>query len=379
MARDYFKMIIGVDARPLSLPLTGIGQYTYQLLKRMVKMGHTWYLFSHRPLQVVFEEKSVHCVTHQFRSRWTSTFWAQCLLPRWLKKYHVDVAWFPRHHIPYFGLSSSLKVVLTIHDLVYRYFPETMRFGSGFLERLLQPYSIKRADAVITVSQAIARELCEEMGVPADKLSVIYEGAACDEAVYPKTILKTWAIDREYILFIGTLEPRKNLKRLIAAYAQLPELIRKQYLLVLVGQKGWGRENIEDQVRQFHLEPYVRITGYVDDSARLALLQHATLLAMPSLYEGFGLPLVEAMFYNVPLLTSNQGAVAEVAGEAGLLVDPMNVSQLSEALKRLLTDQALRDQLKRNAEKRKSLFSWDRAAEKTFCLLTQEMNTHVCK
>ena len=169
-------------------------------------------------------------------------------------------------------------------------------------------------------------------------------------------------------LFVGTLEPRKNLGGLIKAYSQLSAEIRDRAHLIIVGGKGWGNVNADTLVRTHGVESTVHIAGKVDDNRLASLYEHAMFLAMPSLYEGFGLPLLEAMAYGTPVLTSNISSMPEVADNAGLLVDPSCAMDIRAGLERMICDAELRADLAKRARLRSDQFSWDQAVNDMSCL-----------
>lgn len=164
------------------------------------------------------------------------------------------------------------------------------------------------------------------------------------------------------MLFVGTLEPRKNLKRLLTAYSGLEESIRDQAMLVIAGGKGWGREDVVARIKDIGLTNQIKSLGYVDESTLSTLYANALFLAMPSLYEGFGLPIVEAMVYGTPVLTANNSSMPEVAGNAGLLVDALNIDSIRTGLAQMIGNAELRSSLAANAKKNVARFNWDESA-----------------
>ncbi|MCK7597346.1 glycosyltransferase family 4 protein [Microbulbifer sp. CAU 1566] len=319
----------------------------------------TWYLYSDRPL--MWPESlpdSVNVRYPSFMPPSAGSLFAQAVFPVWAKRDRVDVFWSPRHHLPLF-LGGNVRSIVTIHDLVWRHFPETMsRFGR-ILDSRLMPPSIRKADKVIAVSDATKLEV----------------EALCPEADVAK-VLEAPFLDSsegsgagEYFLFVGTLEPRKNLGRLLSAYTKYVLASTGALPLKICGGKGWGLPELERLIQKNNLSDHVEILGYVDDAALPALYQNARAILMPSLYEGFGLPIVEAFSQGTPVITSNRGAMEEVAGDAGLLVDPESIESIASALVTLTDDLELVAQLQLRAHTRVNQFSWDVAAEQTFSLM----------
>lgn len=366
-------MRIGVDARCLSVPLTGIGRYTEQLLSRMTVRGGKWFLYSNRDLlpNMVFEG-DVIVRDGRMPRKAMSTVWSQSVLPWVAGRDLLDIFWSPRHHLPLF-LNPKVKQVVTIHDLVWRHAPETMRGLSRLLDAFLMPRAIRMADGVIAVSEQTASDIVSELpDVPGEKIRVIYEGASLVEPL-PSAHLREIGIDGKFILFVGTLEPRKNLRRLLQAYGKLEHSLRERFRLVIAGGKGWGREDIPSVIRELGIEEATIVLGYVSDKTLATLYKYAELLVMPSLFEGFGLPLVEAMSSGTPVLTSDRSSMKEIAGDAGILVDPFDVASIVEGLTSILSNDGLRSRLSRAGLERAKDFSWERAATETMSFFNDLM------
>jgi len=288
--------------------------------------------------------------------------WLQTQLPYWANKDNLDVFWGPTHRLPRF-LSNKVARVVTIHDLVWKHAGETMPRINRLAERVLMPDAIRLADRVMADSHSTANAIASEFPWVKERIRVVHLGAT--SLPDPKGIdaLNDLGIDQPYFLFVGTLEPRKNLRRLLEAFASLDDVIRKQSLLVIAGGKGWGNVDLVSQIQLLGLSDSVRLTGYVSNEQLSTLYAHARFLAMPSLYEGFGLPLVEAMSFGVPVLTSSCSSLPEVAGNAGILVDPFNVNSIASGLLQMLKDNALRSRLSARAELNASRFSWEKSAQ----------------
>jgi glycosyltransferase involved in cell wall biosynthesis len=364
-------MKVGIDARFLVEPVTGIGRYTAELAGELVRQPGQFYLYSPRPIVVgKWDKSNVKLRAACFHRRIGKMFWSQTYLPYWAVKDRLDVFWGATHRLPRY-LSAFVARVVTIHDLVWRYAGDTMRPLSRWVEKRLMPQAIRLADRIIADSMSTAsglEALCPEAR---GRVRVIYPGAS--ELPNPLDLksLATIGIEQPYFLFVGTLEPRKNLLRLVNAYARIDEAIRNKFLMVIAGGKGWGGVDIHALVKEKGLSAQLVLTGYVNDNQLATLYAHARFLAMPSIYEGFGLPLVEAMSFGVPVLTSNCSSMPEVAGDAGLLVDPFDEKAIADALRSLLTDDHLRDTLAARARKNSERFSWQRAAAETMVVFEE--------
>jgi glycosyltransferase involved in cell wall biosynthesis len=362
---------VGVDARILSRPLTGIGRYTLEMCRALSnKKGISLYLYSPAPIrpEVLRGLGSANIRTKNWNNGLLRQFWGETYLPLWVNRDQLDVLWGPAHRLPRCLPRSTARVV-TIHDLVWKYAGDTMRPVSRLLERYQMPVAVRSADAVVADSKATANAVKEEFLVDLERLFVVPLGASLTETAEPFDSLQKYNINHSYFLFVGTLEPRKNLHRLLKAYSQLSDPLKSQASLVIAGGKGWGGVDINNVVIDLGLEKHVCILGYVDDSTLATLYANALFLAMPSLYEGFGLPLVEAMVRGTPVLTSNNSSMPEVAGNAGLLIDPLDILSIKNGLEELIVNDNLRITLTDNALKHIVRFNWDTAAKQLVSVL----------
>lgn len=349
-------MKIAVDARPLQHPHSGIGRYTYEILHRLVRMGHEWFLYGAPADISQWSERVI--VRPSAAAGLAGQVAALRSYPRWVKQDRAELFWSPRHHLPV--LPPAVRAIVTIHDFVWHFYPKTMPLGRRILERTLMPRAIARADRIIAISRSTADDL----------MHIFPRHSAVDVIPLAATSFSRAeeipsAFRGRYFLFVGTQEPRKNLRRLIAAWSKVADEL-KPVALVLVGGKGWGHQHVEAWVDEFGVRSSVRITGDLSDAALGEAYRHAIALVMPSLYEGFGLPLLEAMHLGAPVITANLGATAEVAGDGGLLVEPLNIDSIAMAMRRMSQDKTLRDQLSLNAVHRAQDFSWERSAGQTW-------------
>lgn len=353
---------IAVDARPLSIPTTGIGRYTEAVLSRLLDSSHEWFLYSDRPLRTDFGARdNVHIRTGQLKAGKLSSLYAQWLFPRWSIDDQAELFWSPRHHLP-LSLNSTIRRVVTIHDLVWKQYPYTMSGFGRVLEWLLMPPSIRGAQAVLAVSDSTAREVAQCFPQCAERVRTIYEAPFLEVTDEPGPL-------GHYFLFVGTIEPRKNLLRLLEAYACYTEKVEQPLPLKICGGSGWGLPMLQERLCTLGIVDWVEVLGYVDDEQLPSLYREARALLMPSLYEGFGLPIVEAFSQGTPVLTSNRGAMAEVAGNGALLIDPTSSDAIAAGLRPLTEDVDLVRALQQRALERVGAFSWDTAAAQTLAAM----------
>ncbi|WP_278389897.1 glycosyltransferase family 4 protein [Stutzerimonas kunmingensis] len=354
-------MKVGIDCRPLTRPYGGIGRYTLEIVRRLVRReGFVWYLyFSTRPSDEVLSCLSVSnvkiCCAHT-NGPLKEFYWYHVALPKLLRKDEVAFFWSPRHHLPA-TLERNVVAFLTVHDFTWRFFPGTMRLFNYWAERLQMPSSIERADKIFCVSHST----CNELGAfyPAKKSFVAV--VPCGTTVMTSEISAAMDLPRCFLLFVGTPEPRKNLARILEAYAGLPNSIQLAYPLLVVGGRGWG-VSLSKLVARYGLQDKVIILGTMSERQLSYVYSRATLLLMPSLYEGFGLPLLEAFQFGVPAVASATGALAEVAGDAAELVDPLSSDDIRRGIMKLLESPIFYSYCSAQALERVRKYSWDNSA-----------------
>jgi len=293
--------------------------------------------------------------------------WEQFLLPRLCRSLHADLLFSPNYTMPLF--MRKVKNAVTIHDLSF--FPLSALYPRS--RRLFKPIirlSVRRADAVIAVSERTKADIATYIGaVPAKKTTVVYNAAddrftlSTPDAV--AAVKQRFGIDKEYILFTGFLEPRKNLKRLITAFGKICDRIPHD--LVIAGGNGWWFEDLPDTVNAARVKERIRFLGYVPDDCMQALYAGADLFAFVSLYEGFGIAALEALSCGTPVLASNNTALPEVVGDAGVYADPYDIDDIAEKLC-CVNDRKAMHQLRNRCAAVAARFSWHRAAEQMMSL-----------
>jgi glycosyltransferase involved in cell wall biosynthesis len=373
------SLTIGIDAsRAARAHRTGTETYSLELIKALAGLAS-----ANRRLRLYTPHSPQH-------TDWPDTPYVEtCVIPwprLWthlrlaveLHQHPPDVLFVPAHVLP---LSCPIPAVVTVHDLGYRHYPETHRpFDRWYLDWTTRRHS-RVARYIIADSLATKQDLIDFYGTNPDQIHVVYLG--CDENLTPVTdpevIRQTkirYDIEGEYLLYLGTLHPRKNLVRLVEAFhAAVLDLTGFQNLsglkLVIAGKRGWLYNDIFERVQRLGLSDRVIFPGYVADQDKPALLSGALAYVFPSLYEGFGLPVLEAMACGAPVLTSNCSSLPEVAGEAAFLVDPHHTAEIADGLVQLVTNLDLRQQLIRRGYRQTQKFSWKRAAEQVLEILAK--------
>ena len=377
-------MTIAVEAQSLVGVKTGVAYYLQHLLLHLARLDpETLYEavtfnFFWRRRRCLFPEKPPNLREREIG-----------LLPGRLYSYllkrnrvpaidllagHPDLFFFP-NFVRYPLLRS--RSVVTVHDLTFVHYPRLVEEKNlEYLRRFVRR-SLHLADRVIAVSHWIRQEVLEIFRLPEDKVVAVPHGVD-RERFRPASPQAVAAVRRRYglngapyLLAVGTLEPRKNLPRLLEAYARIPQ--RGEVRLVLAGCRGWLYGDIFETLRRQRLEGEVLLTGYCPEADLPALYSGASVLVYPSLYEGFGMPILEAMACGTPVIASNRGAMAEVAGDAAVLVDPEDTAAIADAVSRLLEDASARESLAARGLERAAAFSWEAAARRTRAVFQEAM------
>ncbi len=377
-------MRVGINALFLQKPATGMGQHLFHLLEGLDSLDDKdtqYVLLSPRfrraytaqapQLSDRFREVEVVSALARLGENVEQVWWEQAGIVRAGLRERIDIL-----HSPYWSspLVSPWPTVVTIHDVIQFVLPQyawrkISRLYFGLVSR-----SARGAQSIITVSECSKRDIVKILGIPPERIRVI--GNAVDESFHPvrdawllASVRERYGIGQRYILYFGGFDMRKNVPRLIEAYARLPQETRRDYQLVISGRyQHLGHPLYPDPratVARLGLEGQVIFTGQIREQDKAPLFSGAALFTFPSLYEGFGMPVLEAMACGTPVLTSNVSALPEVVGEAGHLVDPYSVEAIAAGMSSLLEDAAKREALAERGLERARLFTWRQVAEQT--------------
>lgn len=368
-------MIIGIDGNEANQEKkVGIGQYAYELLLTIYKQRNsvdTFVVYLKNSPRTDLPESSS---TWQYRVIGPKKLWTQFSLPLDLYTHapRPEVFFTPSHYAPRF---SPMPCVTAIMDVSYLHYPRLFKYTDLYQLKQWTGYSIKKAKKVFTISKASKSDIIAAYNVSEEKVVVTYPGIkgivrTKSEKEDMEIIKKKHGIKGEYILFVGTLQPRKNLTRLIEAFSILKEKKdNKNVELVIVGKKGWLYEDILKAPSRFGVKDDVRFLDFIGDEELPSLYKNALFFILPSLYEGFGLPVLEAMANGCPVIVSNVSSLPEAAGEAALYVDPEKVEDIAEKMDSLLQNSSLREELVQKGLKQVKKFSWDKTARQTLEIL----------
>lgn len=368
---------IAIDYTSALNQRAGIGRFTRQLVDALLEQDrrHDYLLLGPRRSRF---SPSPAALSQARLARWPLTEWGMTVLWHRLGLRIPAEAFagpFDLFHGPDFVLPPMRcrRSILTVHDLSFLVYPEhAVPTLARYLRRVVPP-SVARASLVVADSESTRHDLIRHLGAPPDKVAVVWGGV--DPSFRPITDQVTLARVRQryqaeppFVLSVGTLEPRKNYGRLLEAFAALRRELSQPIRLLIAGGKGWLYDDIFRQQRSLGLDEAVAFLGFVPEDDLPALISLAQVFVYPSLYEGFGLPVLEAMACGAPVIAANTSALPEVAQGAALLVDPSDVAALAGAMRRVLEDEGLRQELSERGQERAATFTWERAAAQMLTL-----------
>lgn len=375
-------MRIGIDARMLGPHNAGLGRYTEQLI------NHLQIIDTENEYVLFLKDDNFDLVTIQnerFAKVRADIHWygweEQVKFTKIIKRHDVDLMHFPHWNVP---LSYNDPFVITLHDLIMYHYPRKEASTLGPLAywvkdkvmRLVVSRAAKRARNIIATSEFTKIDISKTLLLPMEKIHVTYQAPTVIEerTVHEDTAeSQTFNIAKPYVLYVGNAYPHKNLGGLVKTWELFVKEYGDEYQLVLAGKENYFYRRLKDRIPE-SIKDSVVLTGFVTDEQLRTLYTEARLFAFPSLYEGIGLPPLEAMQYGIPVVSSNRSCMPEILGEGALFVDPENYEQFADAIYKALTDEDVRFELQKNAKKELTKYSWERLAEQTL-----EVYKKVCK
>ena len=375
-------MRVAIDAHMVGTQETGNETYVKYLIQALQKLDRPDVQFdvlqtdeSTSPLDPALPERGFRLLQVRPSHSVGRIGWG---IPRLVRQEQVDVL-----HMTYnapFWTQHCAQVVM-VHDLAYKLYPHYYSPRVRLVLSTLVPLSARRAERVVVPSEQTKKDVAREYGVSEAKIVVTPEAAAPEFRVIEDrarlaATLAGYNIQRDYILAVGNLEPRKNLIRILRAYAALLLKGALTHQLVIVGQAHWQGSAVGEAIVEHGLQEHVVLTGYVPTEELVDLYNQAAVFCYPSLYEGFGLPILEGMSCGAPVITSRVASMPEVAGDAACLVDPTSEQELAQALERILSDGDLRRKMRADGLRRAASFSWERTAERTLLAYQEAESEH---
>jgi len=360
-------MRIAINGRSILLSQrTGIGRYTYHLLDNLGKIDHTNEYILHAPKRLFDLKRRLPDFSRykNFRNR--------------VDYFHQGTGKSDIYHLPSPDIigTHSGKLIVTIHDLIHKAYPQSQTPQTTELtEKYMRDIAVK-ADHIICISENTRQDLHNFLNIPLEKTCVVYNGVdhhlfyplSSQERLDAANQIKEHGIDKPYILYVGTIEPRKNLAGLLESFALLKSKKIFHGQLVVAGMQGWMVENIEGLVKKLGIQTDVIFTGFVSDEQLRRLYNMAELFVFPSFYEGFGFPILEAFCCGAAVITSKTSSCVEIASDAAILTDPSDPKVIASAMAQVLTDKNLKGSLRKAGLKRVEEFSFERMARETLAV-----------
>lgn len=367
-------MKVAIDVRTVLPNRSGVGNYVLHLIQNLTQVDPepTYFFLAFKKnipsLELLGLDKNPLLTVFSHENHPLGDFWEHFILPVRLKKKKVDIFHGPASLIPF--RKESYRVVVTIHDLVAFLFSETIPLKYGAYMRFLLRQAVKRANKIISVSYHTRQDLIDILKVPPEKITVIHEAPSPifhphDKDQVRKILKERYGITKKFIYHLGNIEPRKNLINLLEAFSRVCRELGSEYQLVVSGQKGWLVRSLNHFLKTYPVRDQVFFTGYVPVEDLPLFMNGAEIFVFPSLYEGFGLPVLEAMSCGTPVISSNRSSIPEIVGSAAVLIDPTDPAEIADRIVSLLRDDQERRRLSLLGIDQAARFSWIDVARKT--------------
>ena len=367
------KIGINVSVLKAGENISGIGYYTYRIIKDMLENDseNEYYLFSNCELAVSFSEnKNVHSLIYPCKNR---LLWSRYILGWQIRKLDLDVFWSPTHNLPLIRQKRT-RYYMTVHDIanhILTNISQTKSSQQKYL-RIILDNSCRNADGIIVPSVATRDDLVKYFNVDAQKITVIYEGGDKETNIKPASQLELeekYGVKKPYFLYVGTLQPRKNIDVIVDAFLLLARN-EPTVQLVLAGGVGWGMSNVLEKIKRSEFKNRIIMTGYVSEEEKAGLYENTQGFLFPSLYEGFGIPILESFSYGVPVITAKNSSLPEVGGDAAIYIeDAMSADELAKSMKIILNASEFdRNTMSKKAIQQFSKFTWKKCSKEIFDL-----------
>tara|TARA_S200000501_G_scaffold348693_1_gene364109 strand:+ start:1887 stop:3002 length:1116 start_codon:yes stop_codon:yes gene_type:complete len=369
-------MRVAVNTRLLiENELEGIGRFSYEILKKICEKNPNIkfdFIFD-RPFSKKFifnENVTGHILSPQTRHPFLWYYWFEIKIPKLLKKINPDVFLSMDGFI-----SSSIKnkQIAVIHDINFEHYPENLPFFHRKYYQYFFPKYAKKAKAIITVSNYSKQDIVKTYGVENNKVHVIYNGVSNTFTTINERekikIKDQYTSGQNFFIFIGSIHKRKNISNLLKAFNLYKLNFQSQTKLLIVGKKRWWSKEMKEAFKNSNFKNDILFTGYLTETNLPKVLASSLGLCFPSLFEGFGLPIIEAMKCGVPVITSNTSSMPEICGDAGIKIDPYNIHEISNAMSKIESNQKFREQLIKLGLSRSEIFNWETASDQLLEIL----------
>lgn len=357
-------MRIGIDARPIQGRFTGDCTYWRGLIEGLSRLDtddeYFLYLDARLPKPKIPESKAFRV---RFLRALNWRIWSILAFPKALREDRIQVA-----HVQYtIPPAMPCRTITTIHDVSFKRHPEFFKLKDRFILDMGVERAAKHAARILAVSEYTRKELLALYNISPAKVTLVYSGVdkqfkPMDRVIAADFVGETYGVHAPFVLTVGVIQPRKNLPKLLEAFASLKKIWQSEHVLVVVGKRGWLETSLERRIEQLGLTGDVILTGYVPHEHLPSLYNAADAFVYPSVYEGFGLPPLEAMACGTPIITGNFSSLPEVVGEAGIMVDPHDADAFADAMMNVLSSRSLQGEMYSQGIEQAKKFSWDEMA-----------------
>ena len=375
-------MIIGIDGAPLSQIKTGVGHYTFEIARGVASAEpqENFRVISHLQFADGFEDTPPNLEFVQAPVNAFTKHWWTIGLPRYIRQNSIELFHGTNYDIPVWG---GCATVLSIHDLSALLYPETHVARRVWRTRRRLPLMARKATRIIVPTESVKSEVCEYLRIDPVKVETIrYAPRRCFHPITKSAAqetLKRLNVEDSFILYVGAIEPRKNLLTLVRAFEEIYKNTELRPRLVIAGPTGWLSEELFRYVQNSPVQQRILVTGYLSDEDLRALYSTCAVMCYPAVYEGAGLPPLEAMACGAPVITSDARAIAEMVGDAACLVPAKDYQELASQIVHVVTDAKVRSSLIQRGLLRAGAFSWERTAEATYVLYQRALIAHGAK
>lgn len=376
-------MNIGIDARALTKNKAGIGTYTYKIIEYLNKYDkkNKYILFSNKEVVIDFELNENWDI--YIKDSKIGTYWVYFKLPKILKENNIDIFWGTQHCVPKRNkFTKNIKYILTIHDIAIKKLKKVGSLYNTIIQKLILKKSCKNANKIIAVSKSTKKDLIDILKINEEKIQVIYEGIEQDgnknklNQEQENEIIKKYGVEKnKYIFFLSTIEPRKNLITAVKAFDLLKQR-EKNLKFVISGGQGWKCKKTLDRIYNSKFKKDIILTGYISNEEKEAFFKNTIAFVYPSLYEGFGIPILEAMKNGAIVITSNNSSLPEVGGKSAFYLNNVHdETELSRLIEKCLnlSDQERKEIIEEGYQNVKK-FTWEKCAKETLEQFNQEDN-----
>ena len=366
-------MKIGIDARPLTVQnFTGIPNYVYQICKQWMEKHpeHEYYLMARNP--ICFKEENLPDNWHILNTPWIidwGKFWFMFEMPKLIKEYELDAFWGPNYMLP--RKVRGVDYFVSVMDMAIFRFKHVGQFVNSIQIKSTLKSTTKKAKRIIAISESTKKDVVELMNVEPEKVAVTYIAGDSDNKVASGAIRTEIQSLKDYFLVIGTIEPRKNIVTIVEGFEKYCDKTKDaEMILVLAGGRGWNCEKLYNRVHNSVYADRIYMPGFVSDAEKDYMYKHAKAFVYPSLYEGFGMPILEAFRYSIPVITANNSSLPEVGGDAAFYINTFDSDSLAKELGIIINNTAEELAIvKKRMTKRLAFFSWEDCAEKTINII----------